>query len=154
MSQADPPSDPVPREPFANMLLRNLLLATGVGAGLAIRSHSLQRWFPASLVMLWPTLGGHYLELAFLDLVRPRLTRRPPVRTLARVLTWMAGGVLFAMAMHLTGSALGDAYFVTWPPLWLGAVGMIGIELIAHTALRLRGLPSFFDTWLTASRAT
>ena len=137
---------PAPREPLRATLRRNLALAAGAGAGLAWQFHSLHHWLPASLVMLWPTLGGHYLELAFIAFILPRLPRAPIVRIFARILTWMAGGVVFAAAMHLTGQALGEWRLAAWPPLWIGALGMVGIELIVHAIRRLRGLPGFFET--------
>ncbi len=32
-----------------------------------------------------------------------------------------------------------------WPAWWLGGLAFIGIELVAHLALLLRGRPSFYD---------
>ncbi len=154
MPDTVPLSTPASLEPLGATLRRNLLLAAGVGAGLALQSHSLQRWLPATLVMLWPTLGGHYLEIAFLTFIRPRLPQVSILRTMARILTWLAGGILFATAMQLTGHALGDARLATWPPLWIGALGMVGIELIVHAIHRLRGLPSFFEAHHSGPRAS
>jgi hypothetical protein len=67
----------------------------------------------------------------------------------ARVLVWFFGGVGLMIGMALTATALDSSGWihwpVRWPPCWLGGLAFIGVELLAHLVLRLRGRPSFYD---------
>jgi len=47
--------------------------------------------------------------------------------------------------MVLTAFALGGIRLTHWPAWWLAGVVFIGVELVAHTVLRARGRPSFFN---------
>ena len=67
----------------------------------------LVRWPLATVLMLWPSLGGHFVELWFLNWLRPRLSVARPVQMGARVLIWFAGGCVLVMGMWLTAIALG-----------------------------------------------
>ena len=64
---------------------------------------------------------------------------------MARVAGWFAGGVVLLLAMRVTTMALGRACPARWPAWWVGGLAFIGIELLAHLALRLRGRPNFYD---------
>jgi hypothetical protein len=52
-------------EPFRHTLARNVALAAVVGAVLALLGHDLKLLLPLAALALWPSLGGHYIELAF-----------------------------------------------------------------------------------------
>jgi hypothetical protein len=95
--------------------------------------------------MLWPTLGGHALELWFLNWLRPRLPRDRGVQIAARVVLWFVGGMLFLVAMRLTAAALAGSRPVSRVAPWIGGLAFIGIELVVHLAARLRGRPSVYD---------
>src|SRR4051812_34998636 len=88
------------------------------------------------LLALWPSLGGHFVELFFLEFLRPSLPS-PGLRTLVRLLVWFAGGILLAYAMRLT--AFG-------PQWWIGGLAFVGIELIVHLLLQLRGKSNFYNS--------
>lgn len=137
-SSEAPPT--VPTEPLTATLTRNFAIAAIAATALSIQTLNLHRWLTAFIIMLWPTLGGHFLELGFLKLMAPQL-RVPALQRMARVMTWFAGGALMTLAIHATAQAIRDPRFVNWPPVWLGAIGLVGIELIVHLALRARGLP-------------
>jgi hypothetical protein len=67
---------------------------------------------------------------------------------LARLGVWFVGGTGLALGMGLTAMALGfpPAQWRAWGPAWwLGGLVFIGIELVVHLALQLRGRPSFYD---------
>ena len=55
-------------------LARTVTIALVAGAVLTNSSGGLGRWPVASALMLWPSFGGHWLELWFLNWLRPRLS--------------------------------------------------------------------------------
>ena len=63
----------------------------------------------------------------------------------ARLAIWFAGGVGLALGMHLTAMALGASRPARWPAWWVGGVAFIGVELVVHLVLQLRGRPSFYN---------
>jgi len=104
------------------------------------------RWPIATLLVLWPSFGGHWVEVGFLNWLRPRLPGARGVQVAARLVVWFLGGVLLAFGMRLTAVALTRFRPAHWPAWWIGGVALIGIELVAHLAmLQLRGRPSFYN---------
>jgi hypothetical protein len=133
------------REPLRDTLLRTITIAVVAGTVLAFSTHHRVRWPFAVLVMLWPSLGGHVVELAFLNWLRPRIPAERRVQVAARLATWFAGGVILAACMAITARALTGrpTRSLAW---WVAGLGFIGVELIAHLALlRARGRPSIYD---------
>ena len=133
------------REPLRVTISRNGIIAIVVGAVLARLWGGLARWTLATLLALWPSLGGHFLELWFLNWLRPRLSVERAVQVGARVGVWFVGGIVLAIGMSLTARALGGFRPVRWPVLWLGGLAFIGIELVVHLVLQLRGRSSFYN---------
>jgi len=145
------------RETFRVTLLRTGMIALVIGAVLARYSGGLARWPRSALVALWPALGGHFVELFFLNWLRPRISRARPIQIAARILVWFIGGVILALCMWLTSQALGlfradhagprpTTWLSAWPSgWWIGGVGFIAVELIAHVFLQLRHQPSFYN---------
>jgi hypothetical protein len=128
--------------------VRTGTIALVVGAVLARWWGGLARWPMATLLALWPSLGGHWVELWFLNWLRPRLSDVRPVQVGARVGVWFVGGAGLALGMALTAMALGgfrSAQWSAWRTAWLGGLAFIGIELVVHLALQLRGRPSFYN---------
>ena len=128
--------------------MRTGTIALVVGAALALYRGGLARWPAATLLALWPALGGHYVELLFLNRIRPRLPDARAVHAGVRVAVWFVAGAGLALGMILTARALGEP----WPAQWserracvLGGLAFIGIELVAHLLLQLRGRSSFFN---------
>ena len=93
---------------------------------------------------LWPAFGGHWIELWFLNWLRPRIAPGRYVQVLARLAMWSVGGIAIAMMMRVTAHALGGVD-IAWRTVWLGGVAFIAIELVVHAALAGRGLRSFYD---------
>lgn len=150
----DVPTSPTPlaatewqpfREPLRATLTRTLGIAIVVGALFAHRWGGLSRWPAASVVMLWPTLCGHFLELWFLNWLRPRLPRDRGVQTGARLALWFVGGVLLLAAMRFTSTTLTGVRPIARVAPWIGGVAFIFIELVVHLAARLRGMRSVYD---------
>lgn len=133
------------RERLRTTLARTIGIAVVAGAVLAARWGGLARWPIATLLMLWPSFGGHWLELWFLESVRPRLSRRRSVQIAARLATWFAGGIVVAVGMVITATTLVGRPPIPWKLWWAAGLAMIAIELTAHVMLHLRGAPSFFD---------
>jgi hypothetical protein len=133
------------REPLRTTLFRTGTIAMVVGAVLARSWGGLARWPLAILLVLWPSLGGHWVEVWFLNSLRPRLFTAYGVQVAARVAVWFVGGIGLAIGMRLTAMALGSYRMARWPAWWIAGLAFIGIELLAHLALQLRGRPSFYN---------
>lgn len=108
-------------------------------------SGGVARWPVATLLMLWPSLGGHWVGLWFLNWPRPRLPDARGAQVVARLGVWFIGGTALALGMFLTAEMFAGFRPMKWPVWWLGGLAFIGIELIVQTVLQLRGRPSFFN---------
>jgi hypothetical protein len=139
-----PPWQPY-REPLRTTLVRTVLIALIAGAVLALPRGGLARWPTATLLMLWPSFGGHWVELWFLNWLRPRLSVARAMQIIARLAVWFVGGVGLAIGMGLTAKALAGFRPTRWPHWWIGGLAFIGIELVVHLALQFRGRPSFYN---------
>jgi len=131
-------------EPFRRTLTRNVTIAAVVGVVLAFRRHDLGLFLPVTILALWFSLGGHYVELLFLNGVRPRVPQGRATQAVARLLVWFLGGAILYVCTAVTARALP----IAGPPLtqwWFGSVLFIGLELAVHGIFVLRGLPNFYD---------
>ena len=133
------------REPLHITLVRTGMIALVVGAVLSRWWGGLARWPIATLLMLWPAFGGHWVEVGFLNWLRPRLSIAPAVQVGARIGGWFVGGVGLFLGMGLTAMALTGFWPAQWAAWWLGGLAFIGIELVAHLVLQLRGKPSVYN---------
>jgi hypothetical protein len=115
------------------------------GAVLARFWGGLARWWIAILVVFWPSFGGHWVEVWFLNWLRPRLSVAREAQVPARIIVWFVAGAGLAIAMALTAKELAGLRRLPWQAWWLGGLGFIGVELLAHLALRWRGQPSFYN---------
>ena len=139
-------SSSLPRfaEPFRRALVRNVALAAVAGAVLALHRHTLGLLLPLAALALWFSLGGHYIELAFLNGLRARIPPGRLPQVIARLLVWLSGGVLLYGGMAATARVLP----IQAPPLglwWYGGFLLIGVELAVHAILAIRGLPNFYN---------
>jgi len=145
--------DPIPtpprwqpyREPFYITLARTGTIALVVGVVLAKMWGGLELWPLTTLLALWPSFGGHWVELWFLNWLRPRLPVARAVQAGARLAVWFVGGCILAVGAALTAMALITLRPMHWSQLWVAGLGFIGIELVAHVALQLRSQPSFYN---------
>src|SRR3954463_16433111 len=83
----------------------------------------------------WVSFGGHWVEVWFLNWLRPRLSGARTVQVGARIGVWFVGGTGLALGMGLTAMALGfrPPHLGAWGPAWwLGGLAFIGIELVAQ----------------------
>jgi hypothetical protein len=133
------------REPFHVTILRTGTIAIVAGAVLARFWGGPARWLAATLLVLWPSFGGHWVEVWFLNWLRPRLSAARGMQAATRVGVWFVGGTGLALSMGLTAMGLAGFRPAHWPAWWLGGLGFIGIELLAHLVLQLRGRSSFYN---------
>ena len=133
------------REPFRVTIRRTGLIALAVGAAVAGFRGWPAVWPVATLLALWPALGGHWVELLFLNVLRPRLPDGRPAQAVARVAMWFGGGAGLYLGMRLTAGALAAFQPAHWPDWWVGGLAFIVLELAVHLALQLRGRDSFYN---------
>src|SRR5205814_10306723 len=134
------------QEPLRTTLVRTGTIALVLGAVLTLwRGGGLARWPIAALLILWPALGGHWVEMFFLNWLRPRLRNSRAAQITGRIAVWFVGGAILMLCMRLTAMALGGNRMARWPTWWVGALAFIGIELVAHLVLQLRGRASFYN---------
>jgi len=136
---------PSPREPIRRVLARSVAIALVFGFVLAQRQGGLGRWPLASLLVLWVSLGGHWVEVFFLDWLRPRISAERGMQVRVRVGVWFLGGVGLGMGMGLTTMLLAGIGPAGWPAWWWAGLAFVGLELFVHLVLRLLGRPSFYD---------
>ena len=134
------------REPLSATLRRNIAIAMVLGLVLArFWGGGLARWPMTTLLSLWPSFGGHWVEIFFLNWLRPRLGADRAVQVIARIAVWFVGGIALATGMFATATALANYPREQWPAWWVGGVAFIGVELVAQAAIAFRGLPNFYD---------
>jgi hypothetical protein len=97
-----------------------------------------------TVIMLWPAFGGHWVEILFLNYLRPKLAGSRSVQTVMRFGVWFICGTILALCMGATAVAFGRH-----PPfsrlVAFGGLAFIFVELIAHLFLQLRCRPSFYN---------
>jgi hypothetical protein len=133
------------REPLGSAILRTGTIAVVIGAVLAHFWGGWRHWPVATFAALWPSFGGHWLEVWFLNWLRPRLPAGRGVHTAGRIAVWFVGGTALGAGMGFTAMLLGGWHPARLPAWWVAGVAFIGIELAAHMALALGGRPSFYD---------
>ena len=132
------------REPLRVTLTRTVGIAAIVGALVALSMHDVRRWPALTLVFLWPSFGGHWIDLWYLNWLRPRLPSNRSTQRAAHVATWFVGGVLLGIGVRVTANALLAHPSLAWLTWWRAGAAFVAIELAAHVALHLRGMPGFY----------
>src|SRR5215831_12767976 len=90
------------REPLFRTLARNVTIAAVVGSVLAFRTHDAGLFVPFSVLVLWFSLGGHYVEVLFLNGICPRIASARLARVSARLAVWFTGGAILFVLMAAT----------------------------------------------------
>ena len=133
------------REPLRVTLTRTISIALLAATIAAPRLGGIRRWPVLVALMLWPAFGGHWLEVLFLNWLRPRLSAKQSIQTVARLLLWFGGGIVLALGARLTAKLLLAHPPVSWLPWFIAGTGFVVVEHIAHAGLRARGRPSFYS---------
>src|SRR5258708_13118390 len=87
-------------------LARNVALALILGALLARQWGGLARWPMFSLLMLWPSFGGHWVDVWFLNWLRPRLAGSRPVHLVPRLVVWFVAALVLPFGPSLPPIAI------------------------------------------------
>jgi hypothetical protein len=133
------------REPLRTTLIRTVSIAVIIGGFLAWRSGSMSRWIALATLVLWFSFGGHWVELWFLNWLRPRLPEPRVIHVIARIATWFCGGAALRLAIQATSALLPSVAMRRTPSWYVAGVAFVGVELIVHAALALRRQPSFYN---------
>lgn len=133
------------REPIRVTLTRTLSIAVVAGGIVALSTGGLRRWPAIALLMLWPAFGGHWIDLLFLNGLRPHLPATRAVQRLARIAVWFAGGIVLGVGIRLTAQLLFGRPQLLWLTWAIAGAVFVATELVAHAALHFRGRPSFYD---------
>ena len=129
-------------EPWSITLRRTVGLALAIGIGVGLVQHRLRLIPITTLLALWFTLGGHFVDLLCRNELRPRISSSP-LHWLARVGAWFVGGCALYAGLVATRGLLTGLWRVPLP-WWIGGVFFVVAELIAHLFLRFRGQPSVY----------
>lgn len=132
------------REGIHITLIRTGLLGIVAGVILAWAQGQPGAWPQWTLFVLWFSFGGHWVELFFLNLIRPRLPAARTTQIIGRLLTWLIGGTLLMAGARITVLAL-STQPMHLPPWWLGGPIFVGLELLVHAMLSLRGLGNVYN---------
>ena len=133
------------REPLRATVRRTLGIAIVAATVAAPSLGGLRRWPILVVLMLWPAFGGHWVDLLFLNWLRPRLSAARPIQRVARVAVWFLGGIVLSLGACLTAELLLPRPPAAWLPWWIAGTAFVGIELVAHAVLHVRGRPSFYN---------
>ena len=127
-------------EPLRTTLLRTVLIALVVGVVVG-RAAS---WLPWTAFALWLTFGGHWVEVFFLNWLRPRLPAERWAQIGGRLLIWIVGGTVLMVGARATALALGIPAMRV-PPWSLGGPILVGLELFVHGLAQLRRQPNLYN---------
>lgn len=134
------------RESLRATVLRTFAIAIVAGGVLALSGRGgLARWPVMTLLTLWPSFGGHWVEVFFLNGLRPRLPASRGAQVGARLLVWVIGGTVLAIGMCATARILPHARPAWRQAMLFGGLAFIGVELLAHIFLQFRGRPGFYN---------
>ncbi len=87
-------------------MARTGTFALVVGAVLAGWFGGMTQWPMATVLVFWVTFGGHWVEVWFLNNLRPRLPVARAVQAGVRIGAWFMGGIGLALGMRLTALSL------------------------------------------------
>jgi hypothetical protein len=133
------------REPLSATLTRTVAIAVVVGGVLALSYGKPKMWLLFAALVFWPSFGGHWIEILFLNWLRPRLPEGRVPQVAARLGVWFAGGVLLGVGIVFTMRFSSMTASLRTPAWWVAGVAFIAVELIAHLGLAMRKRPSFYS---------
>jgi len=119
-----------------------LALIIGIGVGAARHNFSLAP--PLTLLALWFTLGGHFVELLFRNQLRQHISHGAVAQLVARVVYWFAGGSLLFEGALVTRALLGVQLRIPYS-WWMAGIAFVAVELLIHLFIRSRGQANFYD---------
>jgi len=131
-------------EPLRVTLVRTGLVGLLVGIIAARVQGQGASWPQWTAFALWFSFGGHWVELFFLNWLRPRLASARWVQVTGRLFTWLVGGTLLMVGARITAASF-SGQSLRLPAWWLGGPVFLCLELLVHALPQLRGQPNFYN---------
>lgn len=131
-------------EPLRVTLVRTGLVGLVLGCVAALAQGQLSAWPQWTAFALWFSFGGHWVELFFLNWLRPRIPAARWPQVLGRVIAWLVAGTLLMIGARITALSLG-MQVTRLPPWWLGSPVFLCVELLVHALPQFRGKPNFYN---------
>ncbi len=131
-------------EPRSTTLLRTTGLALAVGVGAGLYQRRLVAVPITTLLALWFTLGGHYVEILFRNGLRPLIAGQVLIPLLVRLVIWFVGGSALYAGALATRALLTGHRALPWP-WWAAGALFVAAELLIHLLMRARRQPSVYD---------
>ncbi len=160
--EAQPAHDPGRFQPYRETMTATLMRTVGIALVIAsimtlLRLHHLPAnsrqwfaWLALAMATGWITLGGHFVELAYLNALRPRIAQwSDAMLVLVRIGVWFVGGTILFIAAAVTQNLLVSGEMPATSQLakalqWGGVIFVL-VELVPHAFLQLTGRPSFWN---------
>jgi len=156
--KTDPSRFDLYRESLATTITRTGLIALVLGsigtvARLGRVPSSGMEWYGWLVLVLfvsWISFGGHWVELFYLNFLRPRIARlHDGLLILVRVAIWLVGGAILFLGAVTTRSLLSSGDWPTDPQVQgavlYGGPMFVVIELVVHLIAVAIGRPSFWN---------
>ena len=131
-------------EPLHVTLVRTGLVGLVLGLIVARLQSQRASWPQWTAFALWFSFGGHWVELFFLNWLRPRLASARWVQVTGRLFTWLVGGTLLIVGARITAASF-SGQSLRLPAWWLGGPLFLCLELLVHALPQLRGQPNFYN---------
>lgn len=136
------------REPWSATFIRTFAIAFFLATFMTLvlpRPGGYARfWLGTYAAVLWFPLGGHYVELIYLNRLRMRWAWIRRRRTVTRIVWWFLGGLPLGLGCSWTFAALGyEPGFEL--AFWWGMPFFVLAEAVVHGVLALRGAPNFWN---------
>ncbi len=134
-------------EPLRVTLSRTLTIAVVVGVVASFATHNIRMGFAIGLGALWPSVGGHWIELLWLNLIRKRLKPKVPILVALRLIYWWAWGFVIIFPAFYTIHVIAPSLPPMPSPL-LGGFGFLFVEMLLHGIFAMNHRPNAFDARL------
>lgn len=131
-------------EAWRTTALRNGTITVAIGLGVGLYTRQIAAGLLASVLALWFTLGGHFLEVLFRNRLGPRIGGNATVQAATRLVYWFGGGSVLYGGALATRAILTSRSGVPWP-WWTGGAIFTALELAVHLLLYARRQPSFYN---------
>jgi hypothetical protein len=108
------------------------------------------RWLTLVVFVAWFSFGGHWVELAYLNGIRPKIAHWSDISlSFVRLTVWLIGGTILLLGAIMSRDLILNSEFPGYsnifPAVLYGGPVFCAIELVVHVLLFHRGKPSFFN---------
>jgi hypothetical protein len=81
---------------------------------------------------LWPSFGGHWVEIWLLTWLRPGISAARPAQVAARLWVWFVAASSLTIGKDLTVRVLAGFQLIRWSASWRGGLAFSAVEMMAH----------------------